>query len=184
MLQHLNFPDNITLIYGPPASGKTTLCLQLMSKTKGKIIYIDTENAFNLDRLKQIDPNIDLDRIIVIKAKRYSEQFKAIKNLSETKNLSLVIVDSFTHYHRRKIQEKINIKPATIKMFQMLRDLEIPIILTSQIYADMHGNIHPIAEELFKHFSKYTIKLQNKILRVEQSNLEIPYIITNEGLTI
>ncbi len=184
MLEHLNFPNNISLIYGPPASGKTTLCLQLISKTKGKIIYIDTENSFNLDRLKQMDPNINLDNIIVIKAKRYSEQFKAVKNLSETNNLSLVIIDSFTHYHRRKIQEKINIKPATIKMFQTLRDLNIPVILTSQIYSDMKGNIHPIAEELFRHFSKYTIKLQNKILKIEQSNLEIPYIITNQGLTI
>ena len=183
MLKQLNFPKNITLIYGPPASGKTTICLQLITKTKGKIIYIDTENSFNLDRLKQIDPNIDLDKIIVIRAKRYSEQFKAIRNLKDTKNISLVIVDSFTHFHRRKIQEKINIKPATIKMFQMLRDLEIPIILTSQIYTDMKGNIHPIAEELFKHFSKYTIKLKNKILKIEQTDLEIPYIITNEGLT-
>lgn len=183
MLKHLNFPNNISLIYGPPASGKTTLCLQLLTKTTGKIIYIDTENSFNLERLKQINPNIDIDKIIVIKAKRYSEQFKAIRNLSETKNLSLVIIDSFTHFHRRKIQEKINIKPATIKMLQTLRDLKIPIVLTSQIYTDMKNNIHPIAEELFKHFSKYTIKLQNKILKIEQSGLEIPYILTNQGLT-
>ncbi|MBS3162964.1 AAA family ATPase [Candidatus Woesearchaeota archaeon] len=184
MLNHLSFPNNITLIYGPPASGKTTICLQLIVKTKGQIIYIDTENSFNLDRLKQMDPNIDLEKLIVIRAKRYSEQFKAIKNLKDTNNISLVIVDSFTHFHRRKIQEKINVKPATIKMFQMLRDLGIPVILTSQIYTDMKGNNHPIAQELFKHFSKYTIILQNKILRIEQSNLEIPYIITNDGLTV
>jgi RecA/RadA recombinase len=183
MLENLNFPNNITLIYGPPASGKTTLCLQLITKTKGKILFIDTENSFNIERIKQIEPSINLDNIIVIKVKRYSEQFKAIKDLQETKNLKLIIIDSFTHFHRRKLQEKINIKPATIKMFQMLRDLNIPIILTSQIYTDMKGNIHPIAEELFKHFSKYTIKLQNKILKIEQLNLEIPYIITNNGLT-
>ena len=162
MLKHLNFPKNISLIYGPPASGKSTLCLQLISKTEGKIIFIDTENSFNLDRLKQIDPNVNLNKIVVIKVKRYSEQYKAIKELQEINNISLIIVDSFTHYHRRKLQDKINIKPATIKMFQKLRDLEIPIILTSQIYSDMKGNIHPISEELFKHFSKYTIRLQKE----------------------
>ena len=93
MLENLNFPNNITLIYGPPASGKTTLCMQLITKTKGKIIFIDSENSFNMDRLKQIEPNISLDNIIVIKVKRYSEQFKAIKDLKETKNLKLIIID-------------------------------------------------------------------------------------------
>ena len=185
MLQYLKFPDNITLIYGPPASGKTTLVLQILLNTKGKIVFIDTENCFNTERLKQIKEDVNLDNIILLKAKRYSEQFAAVKSLKEMKNISLVIIDSFTKYHRRKIQENINIRPATIKMFIMLRELKIPVILTSQVYSDMNNKFHPIAEHLFKNFSKYTIKLDNnkqRILTIENTNVKIPFIITNEGL--
>ena len=184
MLQYLKFPKDITLIYGPPASGKTTLSLQILSNTKGKIVFIDTENSFNIERLQQINPNINLENIILIQVKRYSEQFAAIKSLQEMKHISLVIVDSFTKYHRRKIQENINIKPATIKMFLMLRELKIPIILTSQVYSDMNSQCHPIAENLFNNFSKYTIKLDKRKLKIEQTSVEIPYIITGQGLEV
>jgi len=185
MLKYLDFPEAITLIYGPPASGKSTLCLQIAANNPGKIIFIDTENSFNIERLQQINPLVDLNNIIVIQAKRYSQQFAAVKSLEQMKNVSLIIIDSFTKFHRCKTQEKINVRPATIKMFNMLKQLKIPVILTSQIYTDMTSKDHPVAEDLFKKYSKYSIKLDNKNKRnllIETTNVSIPFIITNEGL--
>ena len=49
--------DIITTIYGPAGSGKTILCMLSavnMARAKKKIIYIDTENNFSIERLKQI----------------------------------------------------------------------------------------------------------------------------------
>ena len=49
-------PD-IKLIYGPAAAGKTTYCLLTsisMAKKGKKVMFIDTENGFSIERLKQL----------------------------------------------------------------------------------------------------------------------------------
>lgn len=188
MLSYLRFPEGITLVYGPPGSGKSTLCLQIAANNPGKIFFIDTENACNVERLQLINPLVDLSNIIVFKATRYSEQYAVVKRLQDTKNCSLILIDSFTKYHRRKAQEKTNIRPATIKMLHMLKELHIPVVLTSQIYTDFHGRERPIAYDLFRRFAQYTLKLENKqskrTLTIEQTGVTIPFIITEKGLVL
>src|SRR3989338_3364910 len=47
----------ITTIYGPGGSGKTNLCMLTLIRMAGtgkKIIYIDTESSFSVERLGQI----------------------------------------------------------------------------------------------------------------------------------
>ena len=49
--------DIITTIFGPAGSGKTVLCMlcAINAVRNGKkVIYIDTENNFSVERLKQI----------------------------------------------------------------------------------------------------------------------------------
>ena len=58
MLQFLNFPKGISVIYGPAASGKSTLCLQVVAATPGKIVYIDTENSFSVERIQKMNNKI------------------------------------------------------------------------------------------------------------------------------
>jgi len=185
MINQIEFPRNITLIYGPSASGKTTICLQKTAATKGKVIFIDTENSFTPDRLLEMNPEINLDNIILIKATRYSEQFQAVKKLQETRNISLVVVDSFTKYYRKKIQEKVTINPPTIKQLQYLRDLKIPVLLTSQVYCK--DNIcKPLAVHLWRNFSKQTIELQKdhyENRKMILNNKETKFKITDKGIT-
>ena len=53
--------DVITTIYGPAGSGKTVLCMLCsinMCRNKKKVIYVDTENSFSIERLKQIELDI------------------------------------------------------------------------------------------------------------------------------
>ncbi len=185
MLSELNFPNNITLIYGPSASGKTTLCLQKTAANPGKTIFIDTENTFTTNRLLEMNPNINLDNIILIKATSYSEQYKAVKNLQKTKNISLIVIDSFTKYYRKKVQEKLNVTPPTIKQLQFLRELKIPVLLTSQVYCK-DNLCKPLANHLWKNFSKYTIELQKDNFdkrTLFTNNLKVNFVITGQGLT-
>ena len=133
-----------------------------------------------------MNPNINLDNIILIKATRYSEQFQAVKRLIQTKNISLVVIDSFTKFYRKKIHEGVTINPPTIRQLQFLRDLKVPVILTSQVYCK--GNVcKPLAGQLWGNFSKYTIELQkdhyeNRTLIT--NNLKSIFKITDKGLEI
>ena len=187
MLKYLNFSEKVSLIYGSPASGKSTLCLQIAANNPGKIIYIDTENSFNIERVQQMNPLVQLENIIVINAKRYSEQCKAITKLKTTKNISLIIIDSFTAHYRNKSPEekKLFINRSFKKMLSEIKELNIQVILTSQVYTDFKNQDHPIAVDLLKKLASYTIKLENRkgrILTIEQTGVKIPFIITNQGL--
>ncbi len=189
MLKFLNFPKNISLIYGPPSSGKSTLCLQIAANNHGKVIFIDTENAFNIERLQQMNPLVQLENIIVINAKRYSQQTKAVANIKATKNITLIIIDSFTSHYRTKTKEekKLFINKSFTKMLQELKELKIPVILTSQVYTDFKRQDHPVGKEILKKFSTYTIKLENKekrTLLIEETAVKIPFIITNQGMEV
>lgn len=49
--------DVITTLYGPPGCGKTNFCLLVtisQAKKGNKVIYIDTEGGFSIERVKQI----------------------------------------------------------------------------------------------------------------------------------
>ncbi|MEK6827966.1 MAG: ATPase domain-containing protein, partial [Nanoarchaeota archaeon] len=55
--------DVITTLYGPAGSGKTVLCLLCainVAKDK-KVVYVDSEGGFSLERLKQIASHIGHD---------------------------------------------------------------------------------------------------------------------------
>ena len=189
MLEHLDFPKGISLVYGAPATGKSTLCFQLIANNPGKVIFIDTENSFNIERIQQMNPLLDLSNLILIKATRYSEQYTAVKKLAKVQNLSLVIIDSFTHYYRRKLQEKVVIQPPTVRMLKMLRDLKVPVILTSQVYS-MDGKVSPVGSDLFRRYASYRIRLdydkdyEKRDLIIEGEGVSIPFIIDDSGLKV
>ena len=49
--------DVITTIYGPAGSGKTVLCLLCsiyVAKSGKKVVYVDSEGGFSLERFRQI----------------------------------------------------------------------------------------------------------------------------------
>ena len=66
----------INLIYGESATGKTTLALQeslRFAKENKRVLYVDTENGFSVERLKQMDDNYReaLNKIFLVQPKNF-----------------------------------------------------------------------------------------------------------------
>ncbi|MCX6749018.1 MAG: DNA repair and recombination protein RadB, partial [Candidatus Pacearchaeota archaeon] len=146
--------DIITTLYGPAASGKTNLCLLAavsQAKKGNKVIFIDTEGGFSLDRVKQL--SLDrykevLENIMVFKVTSFEDQKKAINNLlkeiKEKGKLGLIIVDGMTMLYRlEKAERKENIQEINSELARQLKLLaeisrlkNIPVIITNQIYTE------------------------------------------------
>lgn len=141
--------DTITCVYGPPGIGKTTFSFLYINKVVSeskKVIYIDTEGGFSVERLKQINPKINLNNILVFSIRDFDEQEKTIlkllKLIEKTKKVGLVVVDSLVMLYRLKLGDKEeNIKSINSKLANQLRELnyisrnkKIPIIVINQMY--------------------------------------------------
>ena len=102
--------DIISTVYGPAGSGKTLLCLLALLKTAElgkKIIYIDTEGGFSIERLKQLSSNYKdiLEKIVFLRPTSFIEQKKAFEKLKDVINnkIGLVVVDTIAMLYRLEL---------------------------------------------------------------------------------
>ena len=126
----------ITTIYGPPASGKTNLCmLAAVSQAKkgNKVLFIDTEGGFSIERFKQLagkDSAEAIKNIILLQPTSFEEQKKAFSSLlkeirgerlHEANNnekervgsrdrgkIGLILIDGMTMLYRLELAEARN----------------------------------------------------------------------------
>ena len=149
--------DIITTLYGPAGSGKTNLCLLAAVDTakKGKkVIFIDTEGSFSVDRLKQLTDEFPKN-ILVLKATKFFEQVQIFNRLIGRigKDIGLIIVDSMVMLYRlessiAKADNEENkfqiLNMAIAKQMRILNEIarkkDIPIIITDQVYSDFLSN--------------------------------------------
>jgi DNA repair protein RadB len=186
--------DIITTLYGPGGSGKSNFCMLLatsQAKKGNKIIFIDTEGSFSIDRIKQLsqyggDMEMVLSNILLINPTSFSEQEKAFEQLLQhvkNESISLIIVDSMVMLYRLELGEAITsgeeekISEVNRKLAKQLRTLneiarkqKIPIVVTNQVYSSFIKNeenkpekqISMVGGDLLKYWSKCLLELQHK----------------------
>ena len=147
----------ITEVYGQFGSGKTqlshiTVVRALLENKDNKAIYIDSENTFRADRIKDfaeangLDPAEALDRIYVARAYNSDHQMLLIdeveKTLQTDNSYRIIVVDSLTSHFRAEFigrgtlatrQQKLN-----KHMHQLLKlaDLyNMVVLVTNQVMA-------------------------------------------------
>ena len=172
--------DVITMIAGPPGSGKTNFVLLAacsQAKKGNKVIFIDTEGGFSVERVKQIaGENADeiLKNILLLSPTNFDEQKKAFSQLSDKlkKNqANLIVVDGMATLYRLGfggIKEKEeNMKELNWKMAEQMRILaeisrkqDIPVIVTNQVYSGFLSE-----EELRKGVAKKTNLVGGDLLK-------------------
>lgn len=193
----------ITHIYGSPGSGKTNIALMAIVNAveKGKVIYIDSEGGFSVERLKQISgENLEnvLKNLMLIEPTEFDEQKVAIKKLSEIipqSNASLVIVDSISVFYR--LEENRDVRGLGRQLAQLskiARRHDLPVLITNQVYTDLDtGKIVPVGGDVVRYWSKIIIELDKtqdhriatlKKHKFLQEGLELEFKISNKGIDV
>ena len=172
--------DIITTIYGPAGSGKTNLCILCAvnaARERKKVIYIDTENNFSLDRFKQICESISqnyaklLNHIVFLRPVSFDEQKKTFEKLKEVVNnkIGLIIFDSVAMLYRLELAKKGDIYEVNNDLGMQLAYLKqiaskkhIPVLITNQVYSDFEekDKVNMVGGDLLRYGSKCLIELQ------------------------
>ena len=184
--------DVITMIAGPAGSGKTNFSILAscsQAKKGNKIIFIDTEGGFSIERIKQIiGDNYEeiLKNIFLLQPTNFDEQKKAfIKLLTQLKKeqIGLIVVDGMAMLYRLELGDAIHTKDdSKIKqvnrevakqmriLAEIARKSNIPIIITNQVYEEfvpeeewkqgIRGNVNMVGGDLFKYWSKCILELK------------------------
>ncbi len=183
----------ITLFYGPAASGKSnfvTLAACHCSKKDKKVVFVDTEGSFSIDRVKQISggiPEMILKNVVIIKPNSFQEQknaFLKIEKESRSKNVGLIIVDSMTMFYRLELADarkkgleyiqRVNsdLAKQMKSLYEIARKMDIPVLVTSPVYNDFlseeewvggkEAGVNVVGGDILKYWSKCLIELKNK----------------------
>lgn len=183
----------ITMIVGPAGSGKTnftTLAACSQAKKGNKVIFIDTEGGFSVERVKQIageNPEEILKNIFLLNPTSFQEQKKSFSELlSQLKKetISLIVVDGMATLYRLELGEAIksedereiagvnrNIAGQMRVLSEISRKKDIPIIITNQVYSGflteeemkkgVEKKVNFVGGDLLKYWSKCIIELRN-----------------------
>jgi DNA repair protein RadB len=174
----------ITGIYGPAGSGKTLTCMLacLSPDLDGKkVIYIDTERGFSIDRFNQLSVLSEkaVQDIIFFFPKDFDSLDKVSKDVGRIMNpkIGLIIVDTISSSYRLEVARKKDQKQLNLSFVSMTsvfseiaKKFDIPIIFTSQVYSDMKnkGKVIPIGSFILKNRCRQLIeldKLENNVRR-------------------
>ncbi len=200
--------DVVSMIYGPAGAGKTTVCMITAintARTK-KVIYVDTEGSFSVERFKQLagdDAQKILERIFVLKPTTFEQQQKSIEQLKELVNakVGVVILDTIAMLYRAEMginedYQQVNkmLAKQMAELIRIARDKGVPVLVTNQVYADFENKnaVHLVGGDVTKYGSKCLIELQSfsmgKRKAIMRKHRHLPegreavFEIRNEGL--
>ncbi|MBU1202130.1 MAG: DNA repair and recombination protein RadB [Nanoarchaeota archaeon] len=196
----------LTTIYGPAGSGKTNLCLMAMAafSSDKKMIYIDTEGSFSVDRIKQITPQHEqlMSKTIFFKPTNFKEQkdlFTKLKTLID-ESIGLIIFDSVAMLYRLEMGKNKDVynvnKELGIQLSyltEIARKMELPVLITNQVYSDFENKdqIKMVGGDILKYSSKCLLELQvasgfrRVVLRKHRSlpdGKKLLFKIVNQGI--
>lgn len=185
--------ETITLIYGEPETGKSTLATQCAFNCaiQGlKTLYVDCDNTFSPIRLAQIaDKKFDdiADKIFLIKPLNFKEQTAVMDRITDyiTPQFGLIVIDTINSLYGAKFAEA----SSKTKAFNVNRELnrqmailaqtakiqKIPIIITSQVrnvFSDPAGSVKPAANRVLTFWADNIISLKPTETKIIKAIIE------------
>lgn len=168
--------DVVTTLYGPSGSGKTNICLFAAietAKTGKKVIFIDTEGGFSIERIQQIVPDSEkiMQNILVLQPMFFEEQKKIFSKFNDMikSNTGLIVIDTVGMLYRLELTNKEGISEINNELGKQVailnrvaRKHKIPVLVSNQVYSsfDARDKIQLVGGDLLKYGSKCLIELQ------------------------
>ena len=168
------YKEELTMIYGPAASGKTTLALHAaisQAEQGKKVLYIDTEGGFNVERITQLNPDPKiLDNILLLRITDFMQQrvnFRKLKDLVEKGRINCVIMDTIGMHYRLYLQKNSYGANLCLKkqlgILKEISQLNIPVVITNQIYSKVESlGISPVGGKIVLNSCQTCIELQKE----------------------
>ncbi len=198
-------PGVITNIYGEAGAAKTTFALEAAKSCiqKGKkVIFIDTEGGFSVERFCQMNEKEKLDMMFLIEPKTFKEQDTAISAIEEKlkkEDIGLIIIDSLVALYRLELHngeaQSVNrtLSRQMATLMRLAKEHDIPVIATNQVYSDFEtGNLELVGGDIPKYSSKCLVLLEKqewgkrKMTMIKHRSLpegrQAVFEIKNEGL--
>jgi RecA/RadA recombinase len=195
---HLNggiSPGSVTLIYGEPETGKSTLAMQCAvncSMQGYKTLFVDCDNTFSAKRLSQVASGKFeeiANRIILVKPANFEEQTVLIDHISDytSRNFGLVVIDTFNSLYSAKVAESFG------KSFELNRELnrqqailaqtakmqKLSVVVTSQVrsvFNESYHNVEPVATRVLKFWADTMI-----FMKLTENPLTIKAVLKKKG---
>lgn len=164
---------SVTLIYGEAGAGKTNFCLQLarnVAVSGSKVAYIDTE-GLSSERLSQVFTGCEeaIKNLLIFQVHSFFEQsdrIDKVEKLAANGAISLVVIDSLTMFYRLSHDDnavRTDFVRQTEVLLNTARQYEIPILVTSQVYANlMSGGVEFLGGHALHHNAKTIIRLDKR----------------------
>ena len=186
--------DVITMIAGGPGTGKTNFAILAgcsQAKKGNRVLFVDTEGGFSVERVKQIvgSENSEkiLENVILFNPVNFEEQKKVFLQLLDKikkEQIGLIVVDGMAMLYRLELgdavkeQNDLKIKSVNREVAKQMRVLaeisrkkKIPILITNQVYSGfqteedwkkgLERETNIVGGDLFKYWSKCIIELKN-----------------------
>ncbi len=172
-------PESVTLIYGEPETGKTTLAIQCAvscALQNLKTLFVDCDNTFSTKRLSQLSGDKFehvAEQVILIKPKDFREQTAVIDRIQDytEKNFGLIIIDTFTSLYGARVAEfsgkafsvnrELNRQLAILAQTVKIR--KIPVIIVSQVrsvFDDPNVSVAPVANRVLRFWADTIIAMK------------------------
>lgn len=189
----INLLNKITSIYGPAGSGKTTIAIisaiKYLKENK-KVLFLDTEQTFSVDRFLQIskDKNL-LNNLLLTKIKSFKEQQMFINGLYKIKNnISFIIIDTIGNHYRTLVKSKPDLANRMLfSQFRQLKDISrnIPVLILNQVYDNpVTGEVKMVGGNISIENSDSLIELKKEPRQIvfKNENKSILFRIAEEGI--
>ena len=179
----------ITELYGEDGAGKTQFCLTMAVRTQlpkeegglgGKCLWLDTENTFKTNRIKEIAESLEiedaLDNIIVTHAYNSADQqiiLEHAEKIIKEDNIKLIVIDSAVGLFRNEYIGRGNLSNRQGKITKFIslaskiaQNNDVAVIVTNQVMKDpglMFGDpTKPIGGMALGHTVTYRVYFAKK----------------------